>query len=167
MATPPSGHRLRRAGSGGRSKKSARRHSAAQIGPVLACRSMRSSAVISPGGPTHQSSYPVQCRLGVNVVILTVRRLLPAYPGKQTFSEPVAASHLCQKRKSRPLPLVSRHAPSRMSVVDERLKREGKDSPNTKYRSRSALLQERASKLVSGGGELTTRVEPAMIGCEA
>jgi hypothetical protein len=54
-----------------------------------------------------------------------------------------------------------------MSVVDERLKREGKDSPNTKYRSRSALLQERASKLVSGGGELTTRVEPAMIGCEA
>jgi hypothetical protein len=57
--------------------------------------------------------------------------------------------------------------PSRMSVVDERLKREGKDSPNTKYRSRSALLQERASKLVSGGGELTTRVEPAMIGCEA
>jgi hypothetical protein len=44
---------------------------------------------------------------------------------------------------------------------------EGKDSPNTKYRSRSALLQERASKLVSGGGELTTRVEPAVIGCEA
>jgi hypothetical protein len=44
---------------------------------------------------------------------------------------------------------------------------EGKDSPNTKYRSRSALLQERASKLVSGGGELTTRVEPAMIGCKA
>jgi hypothetical protein len=35
-----------------------------------------------------------------------------------------------------------------------------KDSPNTKYRSRSALLQERASKLVSGGGELTARVEP-------
>jgi len=53
-----------------------------------------------------------------------------------------------------------------MSVVNERLKREGKDSPNTKYRSRSALLQERASKLFSGGGELTTRVEPAMIGCE-
>jgi len=57
--------------------------------------------------------------------------------------------------------------PSRVSVVDDRLKREGKDSPNTKYRSRSALLQERASKLVSGSGELTTRVEPAMIGCEA
>jgi len=57
--------------------------------------------------------------------------------------------------------------PSRISVVDDRLKREGKDSPNTKYRSRSALLQERASKLVSGSGELTTRVEPAMIGCEA
>ena len=32
----------------------------------------------------------------VNVVILTVRRSLPAYPGKQTFSEPVAASHLCR-----------------------------------------------------------------------
>ena len=45
--------------------------------------------------------------------------------------------------------------------------REGKDSPNTKYRSRSALLQERASKLVSGGRELTARVEPAMIGREA
>jgi hypothetical protein len=57
--------------------------------------------------------------------------------------------------------------PSRLSVVDDRLKRERKDSPNTKYRSRSALLQERASKLVSGSGELTTRVEPAMIGCEA
>jgi hypothetical protein len=28
------------------------------------------------------------------------------------------------------------------------------------------LLQERASKLVSGGSELTTRVEPALIGCE-
>ena len=54
-----------------------------------------------------------------------------------------------------------------LSVVDERLKREGKGSPDTKYRSRSALLQERASKLVSGGGEQTTRVEPAMIGCEA
>jgi hypothetical protein len=57
--------------------------------------------------------------------------------------------------------------PSRVSVVDDRLKREGKDSPNKKYRSRSALLQERASKLVSGSGELTTRVDPAMIGCEA
>jgi hypothetical protein len=56
-----------------------------------------------------------------------------------------------------------------LGVVDERLKRDGKGSPNTntKYRSRSALLQERASKLVSGSGELTTRVEPAMIGCEA
>jgi hypothetical protein len=54
-----------------------------------------------------------------------------------------------------------------MRVVDERLKREGKGSPNTKYRSRSALLQERVGKLVSGGGELTTRVEPAMIDCEA
>jgi hypothetical protein len=66
-----------------------------------------------------------------------------------------------------PLEEITGTFPSRMSVVDERLKREGKDSPNTKYRSRSALLQERASKLVSGGGELTTRVEPAMIGCEA
>jgi hypothetical protein len=51
-------------------------------------------------------------------------------------------------------------------VVDDRLKRERKDLPNTKYRSLSALLQERASKLVSGSGEMTTRVEPAMIGCE-
>jgi hypothetical protein len=54
-----------------------------------------------------------------------------------------------------------------LSVADQRLKREGEGSPNTKYRSRSALLQERASKLVSGGGDLTTRVEPATIGCEA
>jgi hypothetical protein len=29
------------------------------------------------------------------------------------------------------------------------------------------LLQERASELVSGGGELTARIEPAMLGCEA
>ena len=35
------------------------------------------------------------------------------------------------------------------------------------YRSRSVLLQERTSKLVSGGGELTICIEPAMIGCEA
>jgi hypothetical protein len=41
------------------------------------------------------------------------------------------------------------------------------DSPNAKYRSRSALLHERSSKLVSRSGKLTTRVEPAMIGCEA
>ncbi len=40
-------------------------------------------------------------------------------------------------------------------------------SLNTKYCSRSALLQERASKLVSGGCKLTTCVEPIMIGCEA
>ena len=42
----------------------------------------------------------------------------------------------------------------------------GKASPNTKYRSCSALFQKRAGKLVSGGGELTTRVEPATISCE-
>jgi hypothetical protein len=52
-------------------------------------------------------------------------------------------------------------------VVDDRLKREVEDSPNTKYRSRSALLQERVSKPVAGSGELATRVEPATIGCEA
>jgi hypothetical protein len=57
--------------------------------------------------------------------------------------------------------------PSRMDVADARLKREVKDSPDTKYRSRSVLLQQRAGKLVSGGGELATRIEPAMIGCEA
>jgi hypothetical protein len=62
---------------------------------------------------------------------------------------------------------VLRNRVGRASVVDDRLKREGKDSPNTKYRTRSALLQERASKLVSGGGKLTTGVEPATIGCEA
>jgi hypothetical protein len=52
-------------------------------------------------------------------------------------------------------------------VADERLERERNDLPNAKYRSRSALLQERASKLITGGGELTPRIEPAMIGCEA
>jgi len=41
------------------------------------------------------------------------------------------------------------------------------NSLNAKYRSRSALLQKRASKLVSGGGELAIRVDPAMIRCEA
>jgi len=70
-------------------------------------------------------------------------------------------------RFSLPLEEATVTFPSRVSVVNNRLNREGKDSPNTKYRSRSALLQERASKLVSGSGELTTRVEPAMIGCEA
>jgi hypothetical protein len=40
-------------------------------------------------------------------------------------------------------------------------------SLNTKYRSRSALLQERVGKLFSGAGELTVRVEPAMIGRKA
>jgi hypothetical protein len=69
--------------------------------------------------------------------------------------------------KSSVFGLRSEEATGTLSAVGERLKREGKGSPNTKYRSRSALLQERASKLVSGDGELTTRVEPAMIGCEA
>jgi hypothetical protein len=75
--------------------------------------------------------------------------------------------HIISVRFGLPLEEATGTFPSRISVVDDRLKREGKDSPNTKYRSRSALLQERASKLVSGSGELTTRVEPAMIGCEA
>jgi hypothetical protein len=75
--------------------------------------------------------------------------------------------HIISVRFGLPLEEATGTFPSRISVVDDRLKRKGKDSPNTKYRSRSALLQERASKLVSGSGELTTRVEPAMIGCEA
>jgi hypothetical protein len=40
-------------------------------------------------------------------------------------------------------------------------------SPNPKYRSRSTLLQQRASKLISGGGQPATCVEPATIGCQA
>jgi hypothetical protein len=32
----------------------------------------------------------------VNLVILTMRRSLPVYPRKQTISEPVGTSHLCQ-----------------------------------------------------------------------
>src|SRR6266404_1009531 len=35
-----------------------------------------------------------------NRATLTVRRSLPVYPGKQTISEPVGTSHLCQHRKS-------------------------------------------------------------------
>jgi hypothetical protein len=31
-------------------------------------------------------------------VILIVRRSLPVYPDKQTISEPVGTSHLCQQR---------------------------------------------------------------------
>src|SRR5258708_21621032 len=58
-------------------------------------------------------------------------------------------------------------SPDLIRSVAQRKKKAARGSPNTKYRSRSALLQERASKLVSGGGDLTTRVEPAMIGCEA
>jgi hypothetical protein len=41
------------------------------------------------------------------------------------------------------------------------------NSLNAKYCSRSALFQERACKLVSGGCELTTGVDPAVIRCEA
>ena len=37
-------------------------------------------------------------RFGSNRVTLTVGRLLPVYPDKQTISEPVGTSHLCQKR---------------------------------------------------------------------
>src|ERR1700682_5871827 len=35
---------------------------------------------------------------GVNRVVLTVHRSLPVCPGKQTSSEPVGTSHLCQIR---------------------------------------------------------------------
>ena len=66
-----------------------------------------------------------------------------------------------------PMEDATRNIPSRPNVADVCLKQEDENSPNTKYRSRSALLQERASKLVSGSGELTTRVEPAAIGREA
>jgi len=39
----------------------------------------------------------------VNRVILTVRRSLPVDPDKQTISEPIGTSHLCQNRKSESL----------------------------------------------------------------
>jgi hypothetical protein len=74
----------------------------------------------------------------------------------------VDTKHLQAYFDGKTLGIPSRTGRSLLPVIVE-----DEDSPNTKYRSRSALLQERASKLVSGGGELTTRVEPAMIGCEA
>src|SRR5712672_1089400 len=40
----------------------------------------------------------IQRLLRVNLVILTMRRSLPVYLGKQTFSEPVGTSHSCQQR---------------------------------------------------------------------
>jgi hypothetical protein len=90
-----------------------------------------------------------------------------AKPDASAGAQPIELRDIVSVRFGLPLEEATGTFPSRVSVVDDRLKREGKDSPNTKYRSRSALLQERASKLVSGSGELTTRVEPAMIGCEA
>ena len=39
-------------------------------------------------------------RNGVIRAILTVRRSLPVYPEKQTFSEPVGMSQRCHHRKS-------------------------------------------------------------------
>ncbi len=36
-----------------------------------------------------------RCRLRVNRVILTLRRRLPVYPDKQTFSEPAGMSQTC------------------------------------------------------------------------
>jgi hypothetical protein len=89
-----------------------------------------------------------------------------AKPDACAGAQPIELRDIVSVRFGLPLEEATGTFPSRVSV-DDRLKREGKDSPNTKYRSRSALLQERASKLVSGSGELTTRVEPAMIGCEA
>jgi hypothetical protein len=91
----------------------------------------------------------------------------PAKPDASAGAQPIELRDIVGVRFGLPLEEATGTFPSRVSVVDDRLKREGQDSPNTKYRSRSALLQERASKLVSGSGELTTRVEPAMIGCEA
>ena len=37
-------------------------------------------------------------RSGVNHVILRVRRRLPVYPDKQTFSEPAGMSQRCQQK---------------------------------------------------------------------
>ena len=72
--------------------------------------------------------------------------------------------------------IVTRKAHRRLSGVLEieasaflaaRLARPKLHSKHIIYRSRSVLLQERTSKLASGDGELTTRIEPVMIGCEA
>ena len=57
--------------------------------------------------------------------------------------------------------------PFYMRVMNARLMRKRKDSPNTKYCSGSVLLLECMSKLVSGDGKPTIHVEPASIGCEA
>jgi hypothetical protein len=64
------------------------------IGPLMATLLREAAYKCASAFGSTRVAYPVQCRLGVNVVIPTVRRSLPAYPGKQTFSEPVATSHL-------------------------------------------------------------------------
>ena len=43
---------------------------------------------------------PRQCLSWVNRVAFTVRRSLPVYPEKQTFSESVGMSQRCQRRTS-------------------------------------------------------------------
>jgi hypothetical protein len=40
----------------------------------------------------------MRCPKRVNLVALTLRRSLPVYPDKQTFSEPVGKSQRCQQR---------------------------------------------------------------------
>src|SRR6266851_6978746 len=47
-------------------------------------------------GSAVEPSHFVARPLRVIRVILTVRRSLPVYPDKQTISEPVGTSHLCQ-----------------------------------------------------------------------
>src|SRR5712671_3326922 len=57
--------------------------------PPFACL----STVAGRSGPA------AQCPKGVNRVVPTVRRSLPVYPDKQTFSAPVGMSQRCQFRK--------------------------------------------------------------------
>src|ERR1700692_4274986 len=44
-----------------------------------------------------KSSSNPPLRLWVNLIVFRVRRSLPVYPNKQTNSEPVGTSHLCQQ----------------------------------------------------------------------
>jgi hypothetical protein len=60
---------------------------------------MTTDDTLGAAGPAGARSEN-QCLEWVNRVTLTVGRLLPVYPDKQTISQPVGTSHLCQERKS-------------------------------------------------------------------
>jgi hypothetical protein len=61
--------------------------------------------------------FPVECPLWVKRVISTVRRQLPIYPDKQTFSVSVGMSQRCQERKSAPFPRAQSRLGGRVAAI--------------------------------------------------